>query len=210
MCWPACPRTLKRQTRAVKGFLFLLGWLGLVSASQAGDVAQETARNANWQIQQADSSISFSVLIQGIPSDGEFPKFSGEISFDPDRLEGSRIDILIDLTHIEAFYSDVATNLKKEAWFDVANFPTARFVSHSFMSLGGRDYQAKGELTLRGVIRPEILFFTLTDFDDHKAAIAGRMVLNRLDYGVGQGAWRVVSSVAGQVVLDVIIRATKK
>ncbi|PCI34273.1 MAG: polyisoprenoid-binding protein [Alphaproteobacteria bacterium] len=184
----------------------LVLWLGLVCCVQAGEMPGET----RWQIQQADSLITFSVLIQGVPSEGAFPKFSGDIIFDPDRLEGSRIDILIDLNHIDAFFSDVATNLKKEPWFDVANFPTARFVSHSLTSLGGRNYQATGELTLRGVTRPEVLSFTLTDYDEQTAAIIGKMVLNRLDYGVGQGAWRDVSTVAGQVFLGVMVKATKK
>ena len=188
----------------------LLMWLGLICVAQAGETAREISGESKWLIQEADSAITFSVLIQGMSSEGTFPNFTGDIIFDPARLGDSRIDILIDLNHIDAFFSDVATNLKKETWFDVANFPTARFVSHSVTLLGGRNYKATGELTLRGVTRPEVLSFTLTDYDEQTAAITGRMILNRLDYGVGQGAWRDVSTVAGQVFLDVIVKAIRK
>lgn len=167
------------------------------------------AEEMAWQMEDVESSINFSVAIEAIASDGEFTKFTADIIFDPASLDQSRINILIDLNHIEAFYSDVAKNLKKKDWFDVAQYPTARFVSNDFKHLGGKDYQVTGELTLRDVTRTETLYFTLTQYDAHQAEIKGRMEINRLDYGVGQGGWRDVSSVASQVFLDVVFRAER-
>ncbi|MCK5424189.1 MAG: polyisoprenoid-binding protein [Emcibacter sp.] len=167
------------------------------------------AQDMPWQMKDGESSINFSVIIEGIASDGEFTKFTADIIFDPVSLDQSRIDILIDLDHIESFYSDVAINLKKKNWFDVAQYPTARFVSNGFKHLGGKDYQVTGELTLRDVTRTETLYFTLTQYDAQQAEIKGRMVLSRLDYGVGQGGWRDVSSVASQVFMDVVVRAER-
>jgi len=168
------------------------------------------AEGKEWQLVDRESFIKFSVAIEGNPGEGEFTKFTADIIFDPLALDQSRINILIDLNYIEAFYNDVAENLKKKDWFDVAHFPTARFTSHSFKHLGGNEYQVTGDLTLRDVTRTELLYFTLTEYDGQQAAIKGRMVLNRLDYGVGQGGWRDVSSVAGQVFMDVVIKATKR
>ena len=168
------------------------------------------AQDAEWRVADAESSISFSVVIEGSPAQGEFTKFTANIIFDPLTLDQSRIDVLIDLNHIDAFYSDIAENLKKKDWFDVEHYPVARFVSHKFTHLGGNEYQVTGDLTLRDVTRTEILKFTLTEYDGQKAAIKGRMVLSRLDYGVGQGGWRDVSSVAGQVFMDVVVKADKR
>ena len=75
------------------------------------------AQDMPWQMKDGESSMNFSVIIEGIASDGEFTKFTADIIFDPVSLDQSRIDILIDLDHIESFYSDVAINLKKKNWF---------------------------------------------------------------------------------------------
>ncbi|MCF6197359.1 MAG: YceI family protein [Emcibacter sp.] len=180
---------------------FFLVVLFLPSLALAGDGA--------WQIEEAESSLKFAVALEGSPAEGEFPKFEAKIQFDKDKLDQAQVDITIDLNHIEAFYGDVAVNLKKKDWFNVARFPKARFVSTAFKHMGGNKYQVSGDLTLRDVTRAETLYFTLTQYEPKQASIKGEMVINRLDYGVGQGAWRDLSSVAGQVYLDVIIKATR-
>ncbi len=185
----------------MKGY-FLIIWMMLPTSA----IAQDT----EWQIMDGESSINFSVIVEDNPSGGEFTKFSADIVFDPKILDQAQIKVLVDLKHIDAFYSDVAENLKKKEWFDVEQYPIARFISQKFKHLGGNDYQATGDLTLRDVTRPEILYFTLTEFGGRRAAIKGRMEINRLEYGVGQGGWRDVSSVGGQVFLDVVVKVVKR
>ncbi len=165
---------------------------------------------ATWQVRDTHSSIRFSVAIEGSPAEGEFTQFSADIDFDPEMLDQAHVDVRIDLNHIEAFYDDVADGLKKKTWFDVAQYPVARFIGADFIHLGGNEYQVTGNLTLKDITRPEILYFTLTRYDLHRATIKGRMTVNRLDYGVGQGPWRSLSTVAGQVFLDVVIDATRR
>lgn len=163
-----------------------------------------------WQLDAAQSSIRFSVAIENSPAEGEFTSFSTLIHFDPENLPESNVEVSIDLNQIEASYDDVAKNLKKDNWFDVAHYPTAHFVGQDFKSLGGNKYRVTGNLTLRDVTRPETLYFTLTEYDDRHARVKGRMTLDRRDYGVGQGGWRDVSPVAGKVFLTVIIAASKQ
>jgi len=165
---------------------------------------------AEWRMDAAESAVTFAIVIEGTPTEGTFPRFNAEIDFDPARLDQSKAVIVFDLTHIEAFYSDVAENLKKESWFDVKRFPEARFVSQRFRHLGGRKFQVTGDLTIRDVTRRETLDFTLTRYDEQQAEILGRMTISRLTYGVGQAAWRSVSMVAEQVDLTVKISARRK
>jgi len=187
----------------VKYIFLLIGLLWPVGAGAQEDVTQ-------WQLDTATSRIGFSVAIEDSPAEGEFTRFSTLILFDPENLPESRVEVSIDLNQIEASYDDVAKNLKKANWFDVAHYPTAHFVGQDFKFLGDKHYQVGGELTLRDVTRPETLYFTLEEYDDKHARIRGRMVLDRRDYGVGQGGWRDVSSVAGKVFLDIVIAATKQ
>ena len=182
-------------------YIFLFICLLLPYVAVADDVA--------WQVNDRDSFIKFSVAIEGSPVEGEFTKFSADILFDRKNLDQARVNLTIDLDHMEASYSDVAENLKKKDWFDIARFPKARFVSRDFKHLEGDDYQVRGDLTLRDVTRSEILYFTLVEYGGQAAQIKGRMTVNRLDYGVGQGGWRDISTVAGQVFLEVFVKADK-
>jgi len=187
----------------VKYLLLLICLLWPFSAWGQGEVTE-------WQLDKAQSSIRFSVAIEDSPAEGEFTGFSTLILFDPENLPESNVEVFIDLNQIEASYDDVAKNLKKANWFDVAHYPTAHFVGQDFKFLGDKNYQVSGELTLRDVTRAETLYFTLDEYDDNHARITGRMTLDRRDYGVGQGDWRDVSSVAGQVFLDVVIAASRQ
>ncbi len=183
---------------------YILLYLLLICPVYAGE------DTATWQVRDTHSFIKFSVAIEGSPAEGEFTGFSADIEFDPETLDQARVDVRIDLNHIEAFYDDVADGLKKEAWFNVAQYPTARFAGADFIHLGDNQYQVTGNLSLKGITRPETLYFTLARYGPHRAVIKGRMTINRLDYGVGQGPWRSLSTVAGQVFLDVVIDATRK
>ncbi|VAV97061.1 hypothetical protein MNBD_ALPHA02-329 [hydrothermal vent metagenome] len=167
------------------------------------------ASDGVWQVEGAESSIKFSVAIEGSLTEGEFPEFEAKILFDKEKLDQAKVEITIGLNYIEAIYGDVAANLKKKDWFDVARFPKARFVSTAFKHLDGDNYQVTGSLRLRDVTRAETLYFTLIRYDQKQAEIKGKMVINRLNYGVGQGAWRDLSSVAGQVFLNVVIKAAR-
>lgn len=187
----------------MKGFFFLI-WLLLWSLNA---LAEEGG--AEWQLDSAESHITFSVAIRDSPAGGEFTKFSTRILFDPQQLAQSRLEVVIDLEHIEASYRDVAENLGNRDWFDVVRFPEARFVGRHFKYLGDKNYQVTGELTLRDVTRRETLYFTLTEYSDSRAKITGRMEIDRRDFGVGQGDWREVSFVAGTVFLNVVVAARR-
>lgn len=164
----------------------------------------------DWQMLREKSAIEFSVSIMGNPSEGEFTCFTSVIAFDPEHLAQSRAEIVIDMACIGADFDDVSENLKKPEWFDVVQYPKARFVSRKFRHLGGNEYELVGDLTLRDVTRSETLTFTLTEYDGQSAAIIGRMEISRLDFGIGQGVWRDTSIVAERVTLAVSVSARSK
>ncbi len=176
--------------------IFLLACILLPCIARAEEGAKQ------WQMRDADSSIKFSVAIEGSPSEGEFTKFTAEIAFDPQQLDHSRIDIIIDLNHIEAFYSDVATNLLKQPWFDTERYPEARFTSSYFKHLGQNNFQVTGDLTLRDVTKSETLYFTATGgsvarrTDRNRACATSRQVEKAWTVASGssrEGCWPTIS-----------------
>ena len=165
-----------------------------------------------WTVDPKASSLSFSVAQVGSIVSGRFPTWTGEIVLDPSSLASARIDIKIDTRPVSANNRDVDSLMKGPNFLDVQKFPEARFVSTSISGSGER-YEARGKLTLRDVTRDVILPFTLSITDDPsqpgraRATARGRIVLKRLDYGVGQNEWAATGQVANEVTVDLNIVA---
>ncbi len=168
-----------------------------------------------WTIDLRASSLAFSVTQVGSIVSGRFPTWTSEIVLDPSAINAARIDIRIDTRPVTANNFDVDSLLKGPHFLSVQKFPEARFVSTSVVSKGGDRYEALGKLTIRDVPRDAVLPFTLTIADDPgrpgslRATARGRLVLKRLDYGVGQNEWAGTGQVANEVTVDVNVVASR-
>lgn len=165
-----------------------------------------------WTVDAKASSLSFSIAQVGSIVSGRFPTWTGEIVLDPASLATARIDIKIDTRPVTANNRDVDSLLKGSNFLDVQKFPEARFVSTSITGSGNR-YEARGKLTIRDVTRDVVLPFTLGIADDPaqpgrvRATARGRIILKRLDYGVGQNEWAATGQVANEVTVDLNVVA---
>ena len=165
-----------------------------------------------WTVDAKASSLAFSVAQVGSIVSGRFPTWTGEIVLDPSSLATARIDIKIDTRPVSANNRDVDSLMKGPNFLDVQKFPEARFVSTSISGSGER-YEARGKLTIRDVTRDAVLPFTLTIAADPaqpgrvRAAARGRIILKRLDYGVGQNEWAATGQVANEVTIDLNVVA---
>lgn len=158
------------------------------------------------------SSLTFSASQVGSIVSGRFPTWTGEIVLDPSSLATSRIDIRIDTRPASTNNRDVDSLMKGPNFLDVQKFPEARFVSTAISGSGER-YQANGKLTIRDVTRDVVLPFTLTIADDPgqpgrlRGTARGRLVIKRLDYGVGRNEWAATGQVADEVTIDLNVTA---
>lgn len=165
-----------------------------------------------WTIDPRASSLTFSASQVGSIVSGRFPGWTGEIVLDPASLAASRIDIRIDMRQASTNNRDVDSLMKGPNFLDVQKFPEARFVSTAISGSGGR-YEARGRLTIRDVTRDVVLPFTLTIADDSaqpgrvRGTARGRLLLKRLDYGVGQNEWAATGQVADEVTVDLNVAA---
>jgi polyisoprenoid-binding protein YceI len=165
-----------------------------------------------WAIDPKASALTFSVAQVGSMVSGRFPTWTGEIVLDPASLATARIDIKIDTRPVSTNNRDVDSLMKGPNFLDVLKFPEARFVATSISGSGER-YEARGKLTIRDVTRDAVLPFTLTITDDPsqpgraRATAKGRIILKRLDYGVGQNEWAATGQVANEVTVDLNVVA---
>jgi polyisoprenoid-binding protein YceI len=165
-----------------------------------------------WTVDTKASALTFSVAQVGSIVSGRFPAWTGEIVLDPSSLASARIDIKIDTRPVSTNNRDVDSLMKGPNFLDVQKFPEARFVATSISGSGER-YEARGKLTIRDVTRDAVLPFTLAIADDPsqpgrvRATARGRIILKRLDYGVGQNEWAATGQVANEVTVDLNVVA---
>ncbi len=165
------------------------------------------ARAADWTIDAAQSSLSFSGEQTGERFTGKFTRFAAIVVFDPERLDASHIAVTIDLASAVTGDQQRDTALPETDWFDVGQYPQARFESSSIRRKDDGTYEAMGDLALRGVARLIVLSFKL-DIDGARAHAKGHVDLLRDAFGVGQGVWSTGQWVALEVGVDVDIVAT--
>jgi polyisoprenoid-binding protein YceI len=150
------------------------------------------------QVQTNESTIAFGYTQMGVPSEGKFSKFSAQVSFDPARLAKAQAKIDIDVASIDTGSDEANEEVAGKLWFNASAFPTAGFVSSGIKALGDNRYQATGTLTIKGKtqdVTVPVTFLTT----GKRAVLEGAFVIKRLDYGIGEGEWTDVDTVADEI-----------
>jgi polyisoprenoid-binding protein YceI len=167
-----------------------------------------TADAANWKLDPGKSRLGFSGTRTGTKFQGTFTRYNAAIEFDPDYLETSHIAVSIDIASATTNDKQRDTALPGKDWFDVAQFPTAKFETSAIHRKGADAYEAVGTLTLRGVTKPLTLPFTL-EMNKTSAHAKGHVELIRSAFGIGQGPWATDQWVAFDVGVDIDVTATR-
>ncbi|MBI1300724.1 MAG: hypothetical protein GC137_03605 [Alphaproteobacteria bacterium] len=169
--------------------------------------------NTKWTIDPEQSVVTFTAKQYGQDFEGSFEIAQAEIFFDPEKLEQSRVRILMDIASINTGSKDKDSQAVSADWFHATEYPHAIFESENFEQTK-QGYVAKGTLTIRGNKRPLDLPFTLefgkNDEGARTADMQANLSLNRLDYGVGQGQWAATDAIGGEIALDIYVSAIEQ
>jgi polyisoprenoid-binding protein YceI len=161
-----------------------------------------------WLVDAKDSELEFETTWGGQEIEGEFRRWTAEISFSPEALDRSRVRVSIDMTSAETGDAQRDQSLPSGDWFDAAKNPRAVFEATRFEKVGDDRYVARGQLTLRGVTKPVSLPFRL-QIDGDKARVRGVTSLDRTAFGVGQGDWTSTDQIPAKVSVSVDLKATR-
>jgi polyisoprenoid-binding protein YceI len=179
----------------------LLGALLLTTAGR-GYAQRVTA------VDPGKSTITFVSKQMNVPVQGKFGRFSIQLAFDAAKPSEGRVQVELDLASIDTGSEEANDEVKSKGWFDVKNYPTARFVSSTVRSLGSGRYELAGKLTIKGRIKDVVAPFTFTLTPaGQEAVFDGAFVLKRLDYGIGEGVWSDTDTVANEVQVKFHISA---
>ena len=149
--------------------------------------AHAVAEPAKWVVRPAESKISFAGMHAGSKFTGEFRSWTAQIRFDPNDLSGSKALVLVDLSSAATGDQTYDKTLPTTDWFNVGKFAEGRFETTGFTAKGGNQFEAQGTLSLRGVEMGVLLAFTFEE-NGTTAKIAGKTMLQRLDFGIGKGS----------------------
>jgi polyisoprenoid-binding protein YceI len=187
------------------GLAILLG-LSLSTASLAVAAAQPAPSAAAvkagiYKLDPHHTQVLWSVDHLGFSRlSGMVGGMSGELQLDPARPSAAKLQVDIPLSGLSVTSADFAKHLQTPDLFDVAKFPTARFVSRT-VAVQGQQATITGDLTLRGVTRPLVLQARLYGAGTNpmtKAETVGfsaKGQLKRSDFGLGYAAPAVSDTV---------------
>jgi cytochrome b561 len=158
----------------------------------------------------ADSTLAFNFTQAGAGTNGSFKAFTTTLVTGEDGAPAS-LEVTIDVKSIDTGDKERDGLLRDKDLFDVKRFAEAKFAATRFTREASGRYQAIGKLTIRDVTRDVTLPFALTEIPGGDASgwlLAGETVINRLDYGVGQGEWRDTGMVGNAVTVRYSVRLT--
>jgi polyisoprenoid-binding protein YceI len=145
----------------------------------------------------------------GVPVKGGFKRFTTELAFDPARPEAARAKIEIDLASIDAGSPEADDESAGKLWFNRSVYSKATFVSREVRALGNNRFELRGTLTLKGKPRDMVIPVSYAP-GKNASTFDGSFVLKRLDFGIGEGMWADVATVANEVQVRFRIAATGK
>ncbi|MGA8743008.1 MAG: YceI family protein [Terracidiphilus sp.] len=115
------------------------------------------AQTSTWVPDKAHSEVDFSILHMSLSKvHGRFGNLGGQIVWNEADITKSTVNMTIDVVTVDTGVGPRDTDLKSSGAFDVANFPTATFVSTSVVKTSN-GLTVNGNLTLHGVTKPVVL-----------------------------------------------------
>ena len=132
-----------------KRFSYLLG-IPVFAASMA------FAQTSTWVPDKAHSGVDFSILHMSLSNvRGHFGNIGGTIALNEVDITKSTVNISVDVASVDTGVGPRDADLKSANFFDVAQYPTATFVSTS-VAKNGNGLTVSGNLTLHGVTKPVV------------------------------------------------------
>ena len=154
---------------------------------------------ADWMAGPEDGELAYTAYYEGSPLPGRFRDYRVMVREGKDGAPAA-IDVAVEVGSVTMSAGDIDEAIRAPDWFDVAGFPRASFSAASVLPDGEGGYRARGLFTLKGATREIEVPLTWRQAAD-TIAMAGRVELKRLDFGIGTGEW----SSGDEIGLDVVV-----
>ena len=170
----------------------LAGLVGLLSSAHA--VEYKT-------VALDKSKVNFSYKQMGVTMEGQFKKFSPQLSFDPAKAAQAKASIDIELASVDAGSAEADEEVVGKSWFNVKSFPKANFVSTQVKAAGPHQFDVTGKLTIKGQSR-DVAFVLKHTPQGSNGVLSGGFVIHRGDFSIGEGPWAKFDIVANDIQVN--------
>ncbi|SFJ24169.1 Polyisoprenoid-binding protein YceI [Paenibacillus sp. UNC496MF] len=149
---------------------------------------------SKWLVDATHSSVDFTIKHMMIAKvKGTFHEFSAEIEADPNDLTTANIRFDVTLASIDTRNADRDNHLRTGDFFDIEHYPALTFQSTSIVKTGDGEYDVTGNLTLRGLTRPETFSVTYEGsgkdpWGNEKVGFSAKGAISRSSYGLTYNA----------------------
>jgi len=158
-----------------------------------------------WTVDPAHTEVGFAVKHLMISTvRGRFGAVKGTVEQDDANPLASKIDVTIDVGSIDTRTDQRDAHLRSPDFFDVANYPTMRFVSKRIEGDTSDEFVVVGDLTIRKVTREVTLNVTAEGRgpDPWGGKRAGFSAKGRISRGAFGLTWNQALETGGVVVGD--------
>ena len=165
-----------------------------------------------YQVDPSYVSIRFVVgnMLGVFSTTGYFKQFSGSILLDIETPQNSHVDVTVASTSIDTAWDTANKMLLSPAYLDPAQYPSVHFVSDQVVQLAPNHVILHGDLTVRGITRPQDLDARLEGYQDQPGVgpVADFVVtgqFDRRDFGMTSDyplvSWKVSLKINAHIFL---------
>lgn len=165
-------------------------------------VSNPVVASGNWQVEEG--ALAISVRQMGSVVKGAFGTWRAAITFDPDRQDGNRVEVVVDTGSLTL--GSVSQQAVGPDFLNAAAHPEAVFSADILRE--GEAWLAQGTLDLNGATVPVALPFTL-EIDGDLAQMQGEVRIDRRAFGIGQ-TYGDEATVGFEVVISVELAARRQ
>ncbi|PZQ44735.1 MAG: polyisoprenoid-binding protein [Micavibrio aeruginosavorus] len=142
---------------------------------------------------------------------GIFSNIEGSLTLDEANPAASKLDVTVPIDKLATGIDKFNTHLLSKDFFNVAEFPTAKFVSTKVEKTGDKTAKVTGDLTLVGVTKPVTLDVTFNNKGinpmnkKETVGFSASGVIKRSEFGIKYA----LPNVSDDVVLEIEAEANK-
>jgi polyisoprenoid-binding protein YceI len=125
---------------------------------------------------------------EGVAVDSPFTRFSGKISYDPQKAAAATASIDVETASLDIGDPAYNAEVAKKSWFDSATYPKATFHSTAIKPLAANKFEATGTLTVKGKVQTIVVPVTVTAAANG-SVFDGSLVISRKAFGIGDKQW---------------------
>ncbi|MDH3328023.1 MAG: YceI family protein [Desulfobulbaceae bacterium] len=166
------------------------------------------AMSQEWKLDPVHTNFYFDVQHTYATVRGQFADFTGNVYFDPDNPDKSRFDFVIKVDSIDTRVGKRDTHLRSPDFFDAGKYPLITFKSAKVIRTGENRYTVEGTLTIKDISKKLALEFIYHGQKENPlkpgeivAGLDSRLVIDRLEYHVGDGKFYKMGVVGKDVAI---------